>query len=355
MSLIFALVRVALSAIFGVAGVTKLLDQQGTREAVENFGAPRSLAPVLALILPFLELAIAVGLLFSSSAWWSALGALLLLGLFVIAISVNLARGQTHDCHCFGQLYSRPLGWPTLARNVLFALGAGLVLWDGFDATQIFPSIGDALVRLSGPQSLLVLAVLVGVTGAMIHLQRRRKRSSQKSAVPPTGLPIDSIAPPFELPAYQGGKRSLAQLVADGKPVLLIFTNPNCRPCVAIFKEIKDWQESHDDQLTIALISVGTIKENFVNVAKNRLGQVLLQEKREVGEQYGATATPTAVVVNTSGRIASPVAAGAGEIRKLLQTFVEISHESDNHHHHHDLAFNGPPAGDELETRSSQT
>lgn len=354
MSLIIALVRVALSAIFGVAGVTKLLDQQGTREAVENFGAPRSLAPVLALILPFLELAIAVGLLFTSSAWWSALGALLLLGLFITAIGINLARGQIHDCHCFGQLYSRPLGWPTLVRNVLFALGAGLVLWEGRQSTEVFPTISQALFQLTTVQSLLVLAALIVVTGAVIHFLSRRERSSQESAVPPTGLPVDSIAPPFELPAYQGGKRSLAQLVANGKPVLLIFTNPNCRPCVALFKEIKDWQESHDDQLTIALISVGTIKENFVNVARNRLGQVLLQEKREVGEQYGARATPTAVVVNTSGRIASPVAAGAGEIKKLLQTFVGISHESDNHHHH-GLALNGPPAGDELETPSNQT
>jgi uncharacterized membrane protein YphA (DoxX/SURF4 family)/thiol-disulfide isomerase/thioredoxin len=353
MWLIIALVRVALSAIFGVAGVTKLLDQQGTREAVENFGAPRSLAPVLALILPFLELAIAVGLLFTSSAWWSALAALLLLGLFVIAISINLARGQIHDCHCFGQLYSRPLGWPTLARNVLFALGAGLVLWDGFDATQIFPSISDALVRLSGPQSLLVLAVLVGVTGAMIHLQRRRKRSSQKSAEPPPGLPVDSIAPPFELSAYEGGTRSLAQLLAAGKPLLLIFTNPNCGPCVALFEEIRDWQDSHGQELTIALISFGTIKENFVNVARNRLGQVLLQKKYEVSEQYGAMATPTGIVVNTNGRIASHPAAGADEIRKLLQTFVGISHESGNHHHH-GLALN-PPTGEELETRSSQT
>lgn len=354
MSLVIALVRVALSAIFGVAGVTKLLDQPGTREAVENFGAPKSLAPALALVLPFLELAIAVGLLFSSLAWWSALGALMLLGSFVIAISVNLARGQTHDCHCLGQLYSRPLGWPTLVRNILFALGGGLVLWDGLEATQIVPTISHALNRLTVLQSLLVLAVLVGVTGAVIHLQRRRQRSSQESPEPPKGLPVDSIAPSFELSAYEGGTKSLAQLLADGKPLLLIFTNPNCGPCVALFEEIRDWQDSHGQDLTIALISFGTIKDNFVNVARNRLGQVLLQEKYEVSEQYGAMATPTAIVVNTSGRIASDPAAGADEIRKLLQTFVGNSHGSNNHHHH-GLAFNDPAPSDELKTRSSQT
>jgi peroxiredoxin len=353
MSLIIALVRIALSAIFGLAGATKLLDQPGTREAVENFGVPKNLAPALALILPFLELAIAMGLLVSSSARWSALGALLLLGLFIIAIGVNLARGQIHDCHCFGQLYSRPLGWPTLVRNVLFALGAGFVLWQGSEATPIVPTISQSLIRLTTLQSLGVLALLVAVTGAVMHLQRRRKGSTKKSAELAKGLPLDSVAPPFELPAYEGGKKSLAQLLADGKPVLLIFTNPHCGPCVALFKEIREWQDSHGQQLTIALISVGTIKENFVNVARNRLGQVLLQTKREVGKQYGATATPTAVAVNTSGRIASPLAAGAKEIRKLLQSFVGDSHGSNNHHKH-GLAFDGPAAGNELKTQSSQ-
>ena len=106
---------------------------------------------------------------------------------------------------------------------------------------------------------------------------------------------------------------------------MLIFANPTCGPCVVLFEEVKEWQESHCEQLTIALISFGTIKENFVNVARNGLGQVLLQQEREVAEKYGANVTPTAVVVNTSGRIASPLAAGADEIRKLLTTTLDDS------------------------------
>jgi thiol-disulfide isomerase/thioredoxin len=134
------------------------------------------------------------------------------------------------------------------------------------------------------------------------------------------------------LTAYAGGTRSLTQLLDHGKPVLLIFTNPTCGPCVVLFAEIKEWQQSHSDRLTIALISFGTIKENFVNVARNGLGQVLLQQQREVAEKYGADVTPTAVVVNSRGRIASPVAAGADEIRALLATVVGIPHGS-NHRH----------------------
>src|SRR5258706_5418863 len=117
-------------------------------------------------------------------------------------------------------------------------------------------------------------------------------------------------------------------LISERKSLLLIFNKPNCRPCIVLFAEVKEWQHSHREQMTIALLSFGTIKENFVNVARNRLGQVLLQQKREVAEKYGAKLTPTAVLVNTSGRIASPLAAGADEIRALLTTVLGNSHGS---------------------------
>lgn len=334
MSLIIALVRLLLSAVFGVAGVTKLLDQPGTREAVINFGAPKSFAPSVAIALPLVELAIAAGLLFTPTAWWSALAALFVLGLFVIAIGVNLARGKTHECHCFGQIYSRPLGWPTLVRNMVFALTAVLVLWNGQEfQTNVVSTIQQAAVELSTWQGLLLaLGVLIAAAGGF-YFQRRRTREAVQQKMEPAGLPLDSEAPAFDLPAYDGGRISLAQLVSIGKPILLIFTNPKCGPCIHLFKEIKDWQTAHNDQLTITLVTIGTIKDNFVNVARNGLGQVLLQEKNEVAKLYGARATPTAVMVNPEGRIASRVAGGAEDIRTLLDSHVRTSTVSSEAHH----------------------
>jgi thiol-disulfide isomerase/thioredoxin len=331
MHLITVLLRIALSAVFAVAGVTKLLDQKGTRDAVKNFGAPQSLVPALSFLLPIAELLTAAGLLFVHTTRPSAFAALLMLSVFVIAISVNLARGRTYDCHCFGQLHSRPLGWPTLVRNLIFALGASIVLWQA--QTQPRLSIFATVAQLGFFQRLLLLAGVVAVTGILTYLYWRQQRLLLKTPAAPQGLPLDSIAPAFELDAYTGGKTSLAQLLACGKPLLLIFTNPTCGPCVVLFKEIKEWQESHSDQLTIALIGFGTIKENFVNVARNRLGQVLLQQEREVAASYGANVTPTGVVVNVHGRVASPLAAGADEIRRLLATVLENSHGPNDQNH----------------------
>jgi uncharacterized membrane protein YphA (DoxX/SURF4 family)/peroxiredoxin len=320
MHLITVLLRIALSGVFAVAGVTKLSDPRGTRDAVKNFGAPEPLVPAVSIILPIVELAIAAGLLFTDTSRMSALAALLVLILFIVAISVNLARGHTHDCHCFGQLYSRPLGWPTLARNIAFVLGAVFVLWQ--PDTKPGSSILSTLAQLNYYQWLALLGAVAVVIAVMVYMHQRQKRRANESQAAPVGLPLGSEAPPFELAAYAGGTTSLTELLAYGKPLLLIFTNPTCGPCVVLFAEVKEWQHAHSEQLTIALVSFGTIKENFVNVARNGLGQVLLQQKREVAEKYGAHLTPTAVLVNTSGRIQSPLAAGADEIRALLTTVL---------------------------------
>ncbi|MEP6820362.1 MAG: MauE/DoxX family redox-associated membrane protein [bacterium] len=324
MHLITVLVRIALSAIFGIAGVTKLIDPAGTRDAVKNFGSPEALTPALAIVLPIVELAIAAGLLFSNTARAGAFAALIVLTVFVVAIGVNLARGRTHDCHCFGQLYSRPLGWPTLVRNFSFAVGAIFVLWQS--GTSDGPGIVNTLAQLNISEWLVLLGAVTVIVALLIYLQWRQKHLPAKTPEGPRGLPLDSAAPPFKLSAYAGGTVTLTQLLDHGKPLLLIFTNPTCGPCVILFAEVKEWQQSHREQLTIALISFGTIKENFVNVARNGLGQVLLQREREVAEKYGANVTPSAVVVNTNGRIASPLAAGADEIRKLLTTVLGNSH-----------------------------
>ena len=318
MPLITAFVQLALSLIFGIAGITKLIDQRGTREAVENFGAPSSLAPAIALVLPFVELSIAAGMFFGGFVRWSALAAILVLGVFIIAIGINLSRGNTHDCHCFGQLYSRPLGWPTLARNILFALAAAFVFWQNAGSQDLVPTLAGVL----GTAPLIVLlAAFVGLVGLAIYLQRRAAQKSQEQW---EGLPIGTPAPPFNLDTYDGGKQSLTELLDYGKPLLLLFTNPMCGPCIGLFHEIADWQRSHTNQLTIALITRGTIKDNFVSVARNGLGYVLFQGEEPVSEKYRAMYTPAGVIVNTDGTIGSTVAAGSDGVRELLQNFVAV-------------------------------
>ena len=319
--------RIGLSAVFGVAGVAKLLDRPGTRDAVTNFGAPASWSGPLALLLPAAELAIALGLLLSTTAWISALTALLLLALFIAAIGINLSRGRAPECHCFGQLYSRPLGWPTLVRNIGFAICAGFVVWQGRQAIQ-----GSTLLlseKLGGSQyfPLVALTAMAIVVATVIYFQREQAKKASLShdhASPELqGLALGTVAPAFQLPAYRRDHTSLAELLEPGKPLLLIFSNPHCGPCVALFKELAEWQRTYPEQVTIAVLTQGTLKDNFVNIARNDLRNILFQNQREIAEEYQCLATPTGVLVSPDGRIASTPAPGADKIRNLIHSTLE--------------------------------
>src|SRR5262249_23794370 len=128
MSLALLLARVPLVVVFLLAGLGKLADPIGSLEAMTAFGVPAKLVRPAALLLPFLEIAAAIMLLFAGGVRWGALGALALLVLFIAGISYNLALGRRPNCHCFGQIHSAPIGPGTLVRNfVLLAVATFIV------------------------------------------------------------------------------------------------------------------------------------------------------------------------------------------------------------------------------------
>jgi peroxiredoxin/uncharacterized membrane protein YphA (DoxX/SURF4 family) len=340
--------RLLLAAVFILAGVAKLADREGSRKAIVDFGAPSAIAAPLGLLLPLAELVVAATLLPASTAWWGALGALTLLSVFVVGISINLARGRTPDCHCFGQLHSAPAGWKTLARNGVLAAVAGFVLWQGYDGAG--PSAVAWLGALSTAQVLglfggvLVLALLAGQWVFLVHLLRQNGRllvrlealetslASGDSSVALSqngtpvdqaeGLPVGSEAPEFSLSGLYGESLTLEALRSSGKPLMMLFTDPNCGPCNALLAEVGSWQQEHDKKLTLALVSRGEVEENKTKASEHGLRNVLVQKDWEVCESYEVGGTPSAVLISPDGKVASPVAGGDEGIRDLLSYAV---------------------------------
>ena len=74
MTLLLMLARLVLAAVFLVAGLAKLADLSGSRQAMRGFGVPGKLADAFGLLLPLAELAIAVALILPLTAWWGAVG-----------------------------------------------------------------------------------------------------------------------------------------------------------------------------------------------------------------------------------------------------------------------------------------
>jgi len=338
--------RLVLAAVLATAGLAKLADRAGSRRAAVDFGVPERLAAPVALLVPLAELVAAAALLPATTAGWGALVALLLLTAFVAAIGVNLLRGRKPDCHCFGQLHSAPAGWPTLGRNLVLAAAAGFVMVEGWDdggasLTGWVGGIqaGQAVAIVVG----LVLSALVAVEGwAILNLLRQHGRlllrldaleagkaaagSAQAPAqtgAAPAGLPVGAAAPDFELPTSTGQTRSLSDLLARSKPLLVVFTDPRCAPCSTLLPEVADWQRTHAEQLTVALISTGTVESVRAKVSEHCLDNVLVEQKgNQVASSYRYRSTPSAVLVDARGRIASALVVGSVAIRALVQQTV---------------------------------
>src|SRR5829696_287465 len=259
MDVALLLARLLLAVVFAVAGVAKLGDRAGSGRAVAEFGVPTPLATPLGVLLPLAELTVAAALIPTSTAWWGAVGALMLLLLFVVGIGANLARGRKPDCHCFGQLHSEPAGWKTLARNGVLAALAGFVVWRGYGGAG--PSAVGWLTNLSTAQAagLVVGLAVLGAVAAqwwlLLHLLRQNGRlllrvqalewgapsSGGVADRPAAGLPIGEVAPDFELPGLNGGMLTVGSLRAAEKPAMLLFTDPDCGPCTAMLPDIRRW------------------------------------------------------------------------------------------------------------------
>lgn len=342
MDVLLLVARLLTCAVFLVAGVGKLLDLPGSRHAMAGFGVPDALAGLFGLLLPLVELAVAVLLLPLATAWYASLAALVLLLAFVAGIAVNMARGRAPDCHCFGQLHSEPVGWATLGRNGVLMLVAAVVTVGG--RTSPGPSVIAWLGPLSAVQraglAVGALAVLaVAVEGwLLLHVLQQNGRlllrlesleagvaagtplpaAGTAPAPPQPGLPVGSAAPGFSLTGLYGETLTLDALRASGRPVALIFSDPGCGPCNALMPEIAAWQR-RTDAPSVVVVSRGGVEANRAKATEHRLSQVLLQQDREVMAAYQAVGTPSAVVVRPNGTIGSPLAQGAEAIRALIE------------------------------------
>lgn len=345
MPAVLLLARAILCAVFLVAGLGKLRDRAGSRRSMIDFGVPSALAGPFGILLPVAELVVAVALLLASFAWLGAIGALGLLVLFLIGIGVNLARGRRPDCHCFGQLHSKPIGWDLVVRNILLAIVASMVIYAGPRQPSFRAWMSDARTQTSGGYgmvivALAVLALLVFQTWllfqlvkqggrVLIRLEALEKQAGGKPAAeaPPAekGLPIGETAPEFALEDLHGDVVSLEQLRGPGKPVLLLFTNPGCGPCSALLPEAAAWQRDAASDFTLALISQGTVKENLAKTNEHSIRTVLLQKEHEISDKYDALGTPSAVLVRPDGTIGSLVATGAEAIRALVAKTINES------------------------------
>lgn len=343
MSIVLLVARLALTAVFAASGIAKLADLSGTRRAIAGFGFRERAARVGAWVLPLGEIAVAMLLLATSTAWWGSLGALALLVAFCTAIGVNLYRGRAPDCHCFGQLHSEPVSSKTLVRNAVLALPAVLVLIVGW--TNPGPSAVAWLGDLRLAEAILsvvcvvLAAALVGVVTFLRRLLVRQRELAESVSVMerlfdardegrftrlaaaaqmPRGLPVGAAAPDARLATSDGDHVTLGDLIANHPAVALVFVSAGCAPCRELLPKLVGWQREWSARLRLIVIVPGSREMNAKLVADYPNLGLLLADDMPVAAEYRAQWTPAAVVVSNQGRIASETKFGGAEIDALL-------------------------------------
>jgi len=343
------IVRLVLAAVFALAGVAKLGDAKGSREAVIGFGVPKGLAAMVAAVLPVLEIGTAVLLIPVATAAGGGVLAGVLLVAFIGGITAAISRGEAPDCHCFGQVHSEPAGPKTLARNGVLLAGAGFVAiggWNGggVSATHWLTTLSTGAV-LGGVAGTLLLALvafqqwfslqILAQNGTLLErIDALESTVAELAAgnragdapiqllgdgMSGSGLLVGTRAPEFNIEGIGGGRLSLTGLLESGRRVVLIFTDASCGPCTAMMGELAGWQVEHRMQLTIGLVASGDHDANLAKVTEHQLINAGSQDERAVSDAYKAHGTPVALAIAPDGTIETPAVGGRDKIADLIE------------------------------------
>src|SRR5713226_1806266 len=121
--------QLVIGSVLLFSSVGKWRDPMGFAHGVEDYDVlPDRLAVIFGLLLVPLETAVALSHL---TGWWISatvpLG-LAMFGSFAVAVVINLMRGRSLPCYCFGDSTGETISAQTLARLLLLLGGEGLLL-----------------------------------------------------------------------------------------------------------------------------------------------------------------------------------------------------------------------------------
>jgi thiol-disulfide isomerase/thioredoxin len=128
-------------------------------------------------------------------------------------------------------------------------------------------------------------------------------------------MPYSRPAPPLRLPDLDGRTVDLKEF--QGQETLVLFWNPGCGFCERMLPELKAWEETATSATPrLLVVSTGTPE---VNRAMGFRSTVVLENGFQTGQAFGAGGTPSALLVDAEGRVASTVAVGRAAVMEIAQ------------------------------------
>ncbi|HEU5434277.1 MAG TPA: TlpA disulfide reductase family protein, partial [Thermomicrobiales bacterium] len=126
---------------------------------------------------------------------------------------------------------------------------------------------------------------------------------------------IGKAAPAVSLPNLEGKTVTLEEF--KGQPTAVLFWNPGCGFCQRMLDDLKAWEANPPAGAPkLLVVSTGDAERNRQQGIASPL---VLDEGFSVGRSFGASGTPSAVLVGADGNIATAVGVGAPAVLGILR------------------------------------
>jgi thiol-disulfide isomerase/thioredoxin len=143
-----------------------------------------------------------------------------------------------------------------------------------------------------------------------LHGNHRHPSQAENNRTPPVGSPLpDPVL------------RELAEAGADllsyqGKPLVLLFWNPDCGYCQSLLPELQKWETNRrfeNPELLVISSGSGAPKGNQYLRSKT-----VRDESFQLGRAFAVQGTPSAIVIGPNGKVATEVAVGGSAVMNLM-------------------------------------
>jgi hypothetical protein len=165
--------------VFLVGAWSKLRARETFEGVVYNYRLlpERAVLPA-SYLLPIAELVVGLGLAYVPTRPYAAIGAVLLLAMFNVAIAVNLARGRREiDCGCLSSVLKQRLSGGLIARNVVLMGLAAVLAWSGPRSLAGAAGWLDWLVGMAAAAA----AALIYTSATLLAAQGMPARNSRQA------------------------------------------------------------------------------------------------------------------------------------------------------------------------------
>jgi hypothetical protein len=142
-------------------------------------------------------------------------------------------------------------------------------------------------------------------------------RSLADSRINRKGLARGATAPGFRLPLAIGGGE-IALETYRGRRLLLVFSDPKCRPCRELMPQLEALHKRTPD-IAVLVVSRGALEAVVEEFAAAPVSfPVAVQKSWEISRRYAMFATPIGYLIDEAGLIASDVTIGPQALLVLL-------------------------------------